>query len=253
VPEPQDDPTQLYALAEELRSLCEARSMKPLDDDQDRRYVDLRNVIVANPLTRDRAPAFLRDCRKPLDFWGFIRKFPTYAERRGFLLKEFSPLLNFLEGRHDSSPSVAAVVLEKLDSDHVRRAWKAATARVETDPEGAMTSARTLVETVCKHLLDEIGGVYKDEDDLPRLYKTLAKAMSLSPSQHEEEVFRQILGGCTAVVEGLGALRNRLGDAHGRSRKAARPEPRHAELVVSLAFSMCVFLVQTWESRNAKR
>jgi hypothetical protein len=105
-----------------------------------------------------------------------------------------------------------------------------------------MTAARTLVETVCKHLLDSMSVVYADGDDLPRLYRLVASSMNLSPSQHTVEVFKQILGGCTAVVEGLGSLRNRLGDAHGKGRKAPRPEPRHAELVVNLALSMCAFV-----------
>ncbi|WP_448090692.1 abortive infection family protein [Pseudomonas azerbaijanoccidentalis] len=29
-------------------------------------------------------------------------------------------------------------------------------------------------------------------------------------------MFKQFLGGCPAVIEGLGALRNRLSDAHGK-------------------------------------
>ena len=53
-----------------------------------------------------------------------------------------------------------------------------------------------------------------------------------------------------AVVEGLGSLRSRLGDAHGKGRKAARPAARHATLVVNLASAMCVFLVETWAART---
>jgi hypothetical protein len=65
-----------------------------------------------------------------------------------------------------------------------------------------------------------------------------------------EPVFKQILGGCTAVVEGLGALRNRLGDAHGGGIRRVRPLPRHAQLAVNLAGSMTSFLVATWEARK---
>jgi hypothetical protein len=48
-------------------------------------------------------------------------------------------------------------------------------------------------------------------------------------------------------VEGLGSVRNRLGDAHGQGKKAVRPAPRHAELAVNLAGVMVIFLVRTWE------
>jgi hypothetical protein len=63
-------------------------------------------------------------------------------------------------------------------------------------------------------------------------------------------LFRQILGGCQTVVEGLGALRNRHSDAHGKGITATRPAARHAELAVNLAGTMATFLLQTWESRK---
>ncbi len=40
--------------------------------------------------------------------------------------------------------------------------------RRATDPEGAITAARTLLETVCKHILDE-QGLAGFEDDKPYL------------------------------------------------------------------------------------
>lgn len=81
------------------------------------------------------------------------------------------------------------------------------------DPAGAITTARTLLETVCKHILDDLKEEYPTDADLPKLYKITAEKLNLAPSQHSAAVFKQILGGCTSVVEGLGALRNRLGSA----------------------------------------
>jgi hypothetical protein len=131
--------------------------------------------------------------------------------------------------------------------------WLKALERRAEDPEGAITTARTLLETVCKHILDDGGVPYKDDSDLPGLYKMTAKQLNLAPSQHSEEVFRQILGGCTSVVEGLGALRNRLSDAHGKGRLPVRPAARHAELAVNLAGTMATFLVATWAGRQAEQ
>ena len=91
--------------------------------------------------------------------------------------------------------------------------WQTALVRRVSDPDGAITSARTLLETVCKHILDDVGVDYDAGADLPKLYGLTAKAVSIAPSQQTEPILKQILGGCTAVVEGLGALRNKLGDA----------------------------------------
>ena len=53
------------------------------------------------------------------------------------------------------------------------------------------------------------------------------------------------------MVESLGALRNKLGDAYSPGPKRARPQTRHAELAVNLAGAMAKFLVATWEARLA--
>ena len=82
---------------------------------------------------------------------------------------------------------------------------------------------------------------------MPKLYKLTAEQLNLAPSQHTEKIFKQILGGCQTVVEGLGALRNKLGDAHGKGKRSVKPAARHAELAVNLAGAMATYLIRTWE------
>jgi len=143
-------------------------------------------------------------------------------------------------------------VLAQFSAENVHAAWVKANERKCSDPEGAITSARTLLETVCKHLLDELGVEYGSHPDLPELFSVVAKNMKLSPSQHTEKAFKQILGGCSSVVEGLGSLRNKLGDAHGQGAVRIRPSTRHAGLAVNLAGAMAMFLVETWAARKTE-
>lgn len=119
--------------------------------------------------------------------------------------------------------------------------------RINDDPEGAITSARTLIEAVLKHILDELDIEYPDNTDLHELYKIVAEELNLTPEQYEETVFKQILGSCSGLISGLGSLRNSLGDAHGKGSKSYSPGPRHAELAVNLAGAMCLFLVKTYQ------
>ena len=215
----------------------------------------LREEIINHPLLKDLAPRFLRTCRNPSQFWQFIKyKFPTYAERRQYLWDEFRPLFERLDGaKATPADGNVSLALEKFDPDTVHQIWLKAMERRESDPEGAITLARTLLESVCKHILDERGQEYKPDSDLPGLYKMAAKTLNIAPSQHSESIFQQILGGCTAVVEGLGAMRNRLSDAHGQGKKPIKPAPRHAELAVNLAGAMATFLVATHVSRTPSK
>lgn len=200
------------------------------------------------------APAFLRTCGTLGDFWSFIKpKFAKYQERREYLRTEFDPLLTALEGTVTPIDARAGEMTRAYDADYVHGQWQKALDRRASDPEGAITAARTLLETTCKNLLDDLKIAYAPDSDLPALYSTVAKGLDLAPSQHTEKIFKQILGGCQAVVEGLGALRNRISDAHGQGQRPVRPGARHAELAVNLAGSMAVFLLSTHEERRARR
>jgi hypothetical protein len=142
--------------------------------------------------------------------------------------------------------------LSVVDSEHVSAAWAKALERRNHDPEGAITMARTLVEATCKYILDETSTPYDNNDDLHKLYSKAAERLNLAPSQHTEQAFRQILGGCQTVVNELAGLRNRLSDAHGKGKIAAKPAARHAELAVNLAGTMATFLIATWEASTKK-
>lgn len=202
---------------------------------------------------RSLLPSLVRGCRDKGQLWAHLKKVASgsgsWAIRREYIYKSFKPLLEHLEGRNKApSDSAISETLSSFDPEGVHRAWGKALDRRHEDPDGAITAARTLLETTCKRILDEAGEPYGD-DDLPKLYGRTAKILNLSPSQHTEEAFKAILGGCHAVVQNLGTLRNRIGDAHGQGRNPVRPAPRHAALAVNLAGSMATFLVETWQAR----
>jgi uncharacterized protein YfkK (UPF0435 family) len=215
-------------------------------------YSTLRRHFLDQPSMRDLAPPFMRTNRDLSQFWQFIKsKFSHYMERREFLWNEFRPLLEYLE-RGGTPPSARMIseTLQKFDAENVHAAWAKALERSTSDPDGAVTAARTLLETVCKHILDKCKTEYAKNPDLMELYALVAKRLRLSPTQYAEKAFRQILQGCSSVVDGLASIRNKIGDAHGQGKGGVRPKIRHAALAVNLAGAMAVFLVETWEARK---
>ncbi len=215
-------------------------------------YQRLRRELLAISRVKEQLPSFLRTCRDIDAIWGFIKPIhPRWEGRRKYLRDAFEPALSILESEADyPTDDNIYKTIARLDSEHIAEAWRKALDRRNVDPEGAITAARTLVESVCKHVLDEGGVIYDEKNDLPKLYGLTAELLNLSPSQHTEQIFKQILGGCKSVVEGLGALRNKLSDAHGKGKKAPKPSPRHAELAVNLAGAMATFIVSTWEAQT---
>jgi hypothetical protein len=185
-------------------------------------------------------------------FWPFIsKKFGTYAERRQFIWDSFNKLFQFFE-KENNSPSdmVVSTTMSENAVEYINEQWKKALERRETDPEGAITTARTLIETTCKYILDNYKIAYDESIELPKLYTLTAKQLNLAPQNHQEEIFKQILGSCQNVVNGLGTLRNKVGDAHGKGINYIKPKERHAKLAVNLSGTLCSFLIDTY---NANR
>lgn len=152
------------------------------------------------------------------------------------------PLVSDVIFHHESFDA-----MKYSSSSEIQDTWKKLLNRVLSDPEGSITSARALVEDVCKYILDKFGDSYENKDGLDVLYKKVAKNLSLAPENHQLEIYKKILGGCNSVVDGLASVRNALGDAHGKGEKSPKPSPRHAKLAVNLAITMSLFLMETFE------
>lgn len=217
-------------------------------------YKEYRRFFLERADAKQKLPSFVWRCRDLEQFWGWVKfEKGTYAERRNLIWDAFRPLIEYLEDR-ERTPATETIGdrLQSFDAESVHAVWQKALDRRSNDPAGAITAARTLLETVCKHILDDASVEYAGNADLPKLWSLTAEQMNLSPSQHDEKAFKAILGNCQSIVNYLGTIRNRVGDAHGTGRKPAKPNARHAELVVNLAGTMAAFLVSTWEERSSR-
>jgi hypothetical protein len=210
-------------------------------------YKHLRREFITNIFTKALLPEFVVSCRLLNDFWPYIKsRFSTYVERREFIREEFEPVLAYLEGDklyiHDS---IISDSIGKFDCDTVHYMWSKALDRRETDSDGAITAARSLLESVCKQILVERNIPYDDSFDLPKLFKTTTRSLNLAPQHHIESILKQILSGIQTTVHGFASLRNEFSDAHGQPRGGYRVSKRHAEFAVNLAGSTASFLIQT--------
>lgn len=215
-------------------------------------YKSLREELLANPRLKSKLPMFLEAYENLQQFWIFIQaKFPTYQERREYIDAELKPIIEIFE-KESIAPSDTTISTElaRFGLKYVNETWQKALSRVGTDPDGAITAARTLLEDVCKHILDEKGIAYVGTYDLPKLYYQVSKSIELAPNQHANDLIKKVLGGCQVIVTGVGELRNKFGDAHGKGKAGLKPDLLHARLAVNLAGTMATFLLESWEKEN---
>lgn len=212
-----------------------------------------RNNLINEPSLRAVLPDWILKNRYGSQFWQFVKSLsPDYAGRREFIWSSVAEIYGFIENGTNRPVSLSVKEInDVLKNQNIDILWKKIHSRRD-DPEGAITASRTMLESTLKHILDELKETYSDKEDLPDLYKKVSQKLNLSPGNHSEQTFKQILQGIASVVVGFSSLRNKYGDAHGKGTAYVGPEKRHADLVVNLSGSACVFLVETLEAHLKK-
>lgn len=238
---------------DEERALClynilESRATGGVGDET--AFLELHRYFCES-IYRDILPKWFPPIFTLGQYWVSIKqKYGTYAERRAYLGQEFAPLIQACRNAGQPVGELTAII-KKFGSDTVNTEWKKMLARTSTDPDGAVTMARTLLESICKHILDDCDVGYSSDASLTDLYRDTAKQLNLSQDQHDGQIYKKILGGCSGVIDGLQRLRGRHGDAHGKGQKHMPTlHPRHAMLAVNAAATMALFLVDTHDARK---
>lgn len=126
---------------------------------------------------------------------------------------------------------------------------------IQEDPALAIGTAKELIETVCKTILNEYGISLSGNEDIPKIVKLTLGQLKLLPSDIPDSAkgsaeIRKILNNLSSVACTLAELRNLYGTGHGKDGKAIGLQPRHAKLAVSSAVTMVNFLFETYEERN---
>ena len=211
------------------------------------KYEVQRDSLLSEPSIRYRIPEFVIKCRDCKQFWRFIKTVsPTYAGRREFIRNEFEPVFSCIESEGFQPVEIELKeILSKMNIPAISNVWDKIMKRKNDDPDGAITSAKTLLETVCKFILDEHKQTYSEKDDMPTLYKKTAQTLKINTDPKLNQTFLKIFSGCTSIVGGVTELRGILGDAHGKGSEYIKAEEKFASLAIGLAGSMTIFLLKS--------
>lgn len=126
---------------------------------------------------------------------------------------------------------------------------------IEGDPDLAIGTAKELVETTCKTILEERGIQFDEHEDITKLVKETRKALGLVPdnipdSAKGAEIIRRLLSNLGSIAQELGELRNLYGTGHGKAAKSKGLSARHARLAAGIASTLATFLFETHKERN---
>jgi hypothetical protein len=131
---------------------------------------------------------------------------------------------------------------------HIERQITSIELAIVENPAWVFDLAKTLVESVCKTVLGERGVPFAEDDDLPRLFRSVSLSLPFLPptASAEADVRRslaQTLGGLSTTVQGICELRNQCGFAsHGSSSARPAMETVQALLAAQAADAIVGFL-----------
>ena len=158
------------------------------------------------------------------------------------------------------TPAVSAArqTLGTLDPGYIAQQITRMEAAVAGDPDLAIGTAKELVESCCKTILEEKLIQLPRNADLPQLVRLTCKNLSLTPQDIPDkakaaDTIKRLLSNLGTIGQGLAELRNLHGTGHGKAARAKGLTSRHAKLAVGAASTLAVFLTETHlEQRNLK-
>ncbi|OHR72163.1 hypothetical protein HMPREF3291_22450 [Bacillus sp. HMSC76G11] len=196
-------------------------------------------------------PQIFKDCRTVEEFIQFIAYDynSNYGDNLGYISTQFNEFIDYVDMQNIEVQiiHIECEVPKELSYNHILEDISKCENRINTgDYSGALTSARSLIEGVCKEILFNIEGIEsEDKPSLPELFKDVRNHLNLDPSNQElQKPLKEVVSGLIKVVHGLNEVRNKSGDMHTRKGK---PSLHHALLVVNSAKTVANFLFHTYE------
>lgn len=121
----------------------------------------------------------------------------------------------------------------------------------EEDFNGAITNARTLIESIFIEIIERHSkSEIKNDGDIDNMWKRVKKIMKLEIDVSIlPDYVIQILSGIDTATKGLAGLSNNAGDRHSIKFNTRK---HHAKLAVNLAMTISDFLLESWNYQNLK-
>lgn len=157
----------------------------------------------------------------------------------------------FVSEHFEVNPDTTTIeaTLTRCSSGNVSLLWRKCLARLESDPSGATTSARSLIESLFKSILEDRNVEISPREDLNGLWRNISKEVDLGLSGADAELLKKFLGSCSGMISSLGEIRNKLGDAHGKDGDNPLTEA-HARLIVNVTGAFASFVTEVVENQK---
>ncbi len=163
----------------------------------------------------------------------------------------------------NSSPGVAFTMYGAREAmatglPHIEEQIKSVEQAVAENTGLAFDLSKTLIESACKTILTERGIGFKNDDDLPALFRTATQRLPFLPQSASSDVnarnsIKRTIGGLHTALQGVCELRNSQGFAsHGTDRQRPGLDRAQALLSAQTADAIVGFLHRVHRQERAR-
>jgi len=141
------------------------------------------------------------------------------------------------------------------DASHLSEQIHRIEGSIEKDPDLAIGTAKEMIETCCKTILEKRGKGISRTPNISSLTKATLKELNLVPENIPDaargaDIIKRLLSNLGTISHGLAELRGLYGTGHGKCGSSVGLSTRHAKLAVGAASTLAVFLFETHQERE---
>ena len=210
---------------------------------------------------RERILRLVEDAVNPADYVGWEDRLEAAVEYLNRYLRLDGLELRWDGRRHrlyEIAGTTAAVAeaqraVDALDFEACKLEFERAVANLQGDPGAAITAASSTLESIAKTMLARMGEPLPSEQEVGPLVRAVLRRLDLAPEGQDDQDIRRMVGGLANVVQAVGAIRTKMGSAHGRGEGHVEPSRELAELCVNAASAVALFLLHRYAARQGDR
>jgi len=207
----------------------------PMDGDND---IDMFDLTISVPLKLHRK--IDEHAREVSTIESVIRQ---VAEADNIYVRNIGWRAYLKNSQNDSKTNE---ITQLLTHEYVSKQIKLMHKSVESNPHLALGISKELIETCCKHMLNEAKVKIIKDWDITRLVKESNKVIDLMPFQVDnvelaKSSVAKILSGLSNIVHGVTELRNSYGSGHGHLPEFRALDNIYIKLAVSASSELAIF------------
>lgn len=199
---------------------------------------------IANAVLHAKDIGYIRDAISIVESYGGDKYFKTVITSGGLTYQGEEALADEI-----GPGTLVEQLVDELVATDARAAlsnhWDRAIERSRHDPMGSITAANSFLESVLKWIVEQNGQTAPE--NRKRLFELAVLQVSGDTPMGQHSA---IFGHFDTIMREIGALRSKIGDAHGSTSATRAPSASQAMLSINLAGTLALYLLDSFDEKN---